>query len=399
MATKILTRANKRLFFWFLLGTIFLLPLWMALAWYLTPKRKLEFAIIDKTVLTTNGQEHISFNWILRHQKFAKRNNELYETGKDYFGFFPKKYEKFQIKGLERFNTSQLEQLSTDVDATYLTDTYGIFKNEWYKQGDAKERSGTVYGGTSIQDIAFLKQMKAKHKLIITEFNCLGSPTQPSVRYDFEKMFGLKWTGWTGRFFYSFDTTVNKELPKWLINNYKVRHNGEWPFTKSGIALVHTDDRIVILENETHLRKEIPYIYSSQEGQEHYSMPEKIKYPFWFDIINPDTSYNHVISSFVIEANDAGREELQKYNIPFSFPAITTHINKDYRFFYFSADICDNPVKMGSSYFKGIGYLRSFMYNTDDIQERESFFWELFRPLLTTILNDYYYSPDRPQPH
>ena len=378
-------------------AALLLLPLWLFLAWWLTPKRKFVIAIVDKTVLDSKGQEHISLDWILRYEKFAKNNNELYEKGIDYYGFFPRKNEKFQLKGLERFSADQLEHLSNDADVAYFTDTYGIFKNEWYKEGDAKERSGTVYGGTSIEDITFLKQMRAKHKLIITEFNCLGSPTLPAVRFDFEKLFGIKWTGWTGRYFDSFDTTTNKELPHWLINNYKKRHNGEWPFTKSGIALVHSDDRVVVLEKETHLLKELPYIYSSKEGQEHYGLPEKAKYAFWFDIIQPDVSFNHLIASYKIDANQAGKEEMEKNNIPASFPAVTVHVNTDYRFFYFSGDFCDNPVEMGSSYFKGIRHLSWFMYNTQDLQERKSFFWQFYRPLVTTILNDYYYSKGRSQ--
>ena len=380
-----------------MLFAVLLLPLWMLLAWYFTPKRKLVIAIVDKTVLTTKGQEHISLDWVLNQEKFAKSNNELYAWEKDYYGFFPEENEKFQLKGLERFSTKQLERLSNDVDVTYFTDTYGIFKNEWYKQGDSKERSGMVYGGMSMQDVSFLKQMQAKHKLIITEFNCLGSPTQTAVRNEFEKMFGVRWTDWTGRYFDSFDTAVNKELPRWLINNYKIRHNGAWPFTKSGIALVHSDGRVVILENKTHLRNELPHIYASEEGQQHYGMPEKMKYPFWFDVIGPNASYNHTIATFELDVNERGKEELRRNNIPSSFPAVTTHINKDYRFFYFSADFCDNPINLGSSYFKGIGQVSWLMYNTSDPQERKSFFWKLYRPLVTTILNDYYYSQDRPQ--
>lgn len=370
-------------------------PVIMLLAWWLSPKRKLVVAIVDKTVLTTKGQEHISLNWILNNERFAKNNNKLYKKEEDYYGFFPEEDEKFKLKGLERFSGAQLDQLGDDVDVAYLTDTYGIFKNEWYKRGDAKERSGIVYGGMSVQDISFLNQVKEKHKLIITEFNCLGSPTLPAVRNRFETLFGIKWTGWIGRYFDSFDTTVNKELPHWLINNYKSQHNNTWPFTKSGIAFVHADERIVVLENKTHLQDELPHIYAAEEGIQHYGMAAKMKYSFWFDIIRVDTTFNHIVSTYKIEVNEKGKDEMRRNGIPASFPAITAHVNKDYRFFYFAGDFCDNPVELGSSYFKKIQYLKWFMYNTSDPQERKSFFWELYRPLVSTILNDYYYSLPR----
>jgi hypothetical protein len=392
MAAQILIRKTIKRLLKLLLLLIVFSPVIMLLAWLVAKKRKLVLAIVDKTVLTRKGQEHISLDWVLNQEKFAKSNNQLYKKGEDYFGFFPGENENFSLKGLERFSTSQLDLLTADIDVAYFTDTYGIFKNEWYKEGDAKERSGTVYGGMSRQDIELLKKMQAKHKLIITEFNCLASPTQPAIRDEFERMFGVKWTGWTGRYFQSFDTAVNKELPHWLISNYTTQNNGKWPFTKSGIALVHEDGRIVILENKTHLRKELPFIYSTEEGQEHYGLPEKIKYAFWFDIIEPDTAFNHLLASFEIDTNEAGAEELRKNNIPASFPAVTTHINDDYRFFYLSADFSDNPVELGSSYLKHVKYLSWFMYNTSDPVERKSFFWKVYRPLVTTILNDYYYS-------
>jgi hypothetical protein len=369
---------------------LFLLPIGMLILWFCIPKRKLVIAIVDKTVVDKKDQEHISLNWVLNQEKFTKTNSTLYRGDKDYFGFFPLEKKEYQLKGLERFNNTQLDQLSVDADAAYITDAYGIYKNEWYQQGDAKERSGIVYGGMSKQDFYFLQQMQAKHKLIITEFNCLASPTAPTVRNDFEHTFGIKWTGWVGRYFDSFDTTVNKELPKWLVTNYRIRHNGAWPFTKSGIAFIHSDDRVVILENKTHLKKEFPTIYSSSEGQNHYGLPAQTSYTFWFDVIQPDTSFNHVVANFVIDVNEKGGKELAFYGLPSSFPAITAHINKDYRFFYFSADFADNPITLTSSYFKGTPSFKWLMYNNREPLDRKAFFWKVYQPLVSTILNDYY---------
>lgn len=118
--------------------------------------------------------------------------------------------------------------------------------------------------------------------------------------------------------------------------------------------------------------------------------PEKMKYSFWFDIISVNKSINHVISDFRIDVNEAGLTELAQYKIPSTFPAITTHMNTDYRFFYFSADFCDNPISLSSSYFKGVALFKWMMYTEREPLERKSFFWRLYRPLVTTILNDYY---------
>jgi hypothetical protein len=369
---------------------LLLLPIGMLIVWFLVPKRKLVIAIIDKTVVDKKDQEHVSLNWVLNQERFAKTNTQLYRGDRDYFGFFPLEKEKYLLKGLERFSDTQLSQLSIDADVAYITDAYGIYKNEWFKQGDSKERSGIVYGGMSEQDLYFLSEMQQKHKLIITEFNCLASPTAPSIRNAFEDLFGVRWTGWVGRYFDSFDTTVNKELPSWLIKNYRIRHNGAWPFTKSGIALIHSDDRVVILENETHLLKDLPKIIASREGQKHYGLPAKSSYSFWFDVIEPDTSFNHIVANFTLDVNENGKNELAKYGLPSSFPAITTHMNRDYRFFYFSADFADNPISLTSSYFKGTPSFKWLMYNNREPLDRKAFFWKIYQPLVSTILNDYY---------
>jgi len=375
-----------------ILVILLLLPVWMFIIWLCIPKRKLVIAIVDKTVLTKKGQEHISLNWVLNQERFSKTNSELYRRERDYYGFFPLDKKNFKLKGLERFTNTQLDRLSVDADAAYITDAYGIYKNEWFDMGDSKERSGIIYGGLSQQDFYFLQQMRDKHKLIITEFNCLASPTSPIVRSGFENSFGIKWTGWIGRYFDSFDTTKNKELPKWLISNYKLQHNGAWPFTKSGIAFIHSDDRVVVLENKTHLQQELPYIYASEEGRDHYGLPKKTAYSFWFDIMQPDTSFNHVVAYYQINVNKEGEKELAANGLPAFFPAVTAHINRDYRFFYFSGDFADNPISLNSSYFKGVRYVKWLMYNRHDPLERTSFFWRIYQPLLTTILNDYYRS-------
>lgn len=361
----------------------------MWLAWVFTPKTKFVAAIIDKTVLTKEGQEHISFNWILNYNRYTKTSKDPYEIDRDYFGFFPLEDDEYKLKGLERFSSKQLEQLSEDADMAYFTDTYGIYNNEWFKHTNLSERSGMLYGGLSNKDLELLELMKEKKKLIITEFNTIGSPTQTRNRKAFEEMFSLKWTGWTARYFDNLDIEVNKELPQWLVNNYKKAHNNNWPFKKSGIAFVNDREQVVILEEDWHLTNPMPHIISNKFAQDHYGLPKEIKYSFWFDVMKPDEKVNQVISSFRISASKEGLEELERYDIPSVFPAITMHKEKDYSFFYFSGDFSDNPIGITSSYFKGIGYFKGMFYDEDDIAERTSFFWKYYRPLMNKILEEY----------
>lgn len=381
---------KKRKLIFVLLLVIVFLPLWMWLAWLLTPKKKMVAVIVDKTVMTKSGQEHMSFTWVLNQERFTKTHSSLYQTHHDYFGFFPLENANYRLKGLERFSPALLDKLSSDADLVYFTDTYGVYRNEWYTQKNISERSGLLYGGMSEQDMGLLQRMKEKHKLIITEFNTIGSPTKPEIRSAFENLFAVKWTGWTGRYFTSLDTLINTELPRWLIRNYKNQHQGQWPFHQAGIAFVNQEDQVVVIEEKTQLHDAMTYIRATPEGQQQFGLPDQIKYPFWFDIMQPDTSVNKVVAEFLLAVNDAGKEELKKFNIPDRFPAVIMHKNSDYEFYYFSGDFCDNSVPFTTSYFKGIGAFKSFFYKENDQAERGSFFWNFYRPLLTRILKNYY---------
>lgn len=381
---------TKRKYLLLLVVLVVLLPLWMWLAWLFTPKKKMVMAIVDKTEINRSAQEHISLNWVLNHERFTKTTVKPYRPSQDYFGFFPMEDDKFRIRGLERFSRQQLDQLSTDCNAVYFADTYGVFSNEWYKGKDLSERSGIVYGGMSEEDIILLENMKAKHKLIIAEFNSIGSPTSPEVRGQFEELFGMKWSGWIGRYFETFDTSVNKEIPRWLINNYLSRNNNNWPFTKPGVALVSDQDEVLILEEQTHLQNPVPHILTTPGTQKAFGLPARMKYSFWFDVVRPDTSVNEVAAAFELEVNQTGKQLLAKHGVPSTFPAVMQHVDKDYQFYYFCADFCDNPVSLSSSYFRGIPFFGFLFYDEADPMERKSFFWKYYRPLLTGILTRYY---------
>jgi hypothetical protein len=378
---------RSRLNILFFYAVIFL-PFWMFLIWLIWPKTILDIAIIDKTVLFKSGQEHASLNWVLRNNKYSKANGNLYKVGRDYYGFFPDKNKKFDLKGLENISIKNLDKLANNAQMAYITDTYGIYSKEWYLASNITERQRLLYGGLSKQDMYFLHKMKSKKKLIITEFNTFATPTPLDVAKDFETTFKVKWTGWVGKYFDSFDTTQNKELPKWLVENYKKQNKNIWPFKKSGIAFVNKSDKIVVLEYIRHLNAEVPFILTRKAEQEKYDIPKSMKYPFWFDIVQTSRA-NKIVSFYDLKVNDLGMKVLNENNIPSQFPAVIEHYRSDYKFFYFCGDFADNPISQAGSYFKGISYFRKLFYNNDIAAERVSFFWEFYQPMIKNILADY----------
>lgn len=131
----------------------------------------------------------------------------------------------------------------------------------------------------------------------------------------------------------------------------------------------------------------MPHIISGEYGQKVLGLPEKIKYAFWFDVIQPNRAINTQVASFQMDVNQNGQALLKANGLSAVFPAVLMHKETDYRFYYFSGDFCDNPVSLSSSYFKGIGAFKWLFYDTSNPMERSSFFWNFYRPMMTNILD------------
>jgi len=365
-------------------------PLWMILYWRFQKSKIFKIIIIDKTVSDLPRQEHRGFNWILTYERFTKTDKNLYVINEDYFGFFPLEpieEDKFEIHDLENYSFDELDLMSQKTDMLYFTDTYGVFANEWYHDTLQTEHSNLVYGGLTSKEVFLAQKLKEQNKLILSEFNTIGSPTNIFQRTEFENTFDIKWSGWTVRYFDMLDTLINPELPKWVIRLYKQQHNNEWNFHKSGLVFVHEDSRLFILENETNLVIETPFIHTSEKYQKIFGLPDSIHYPFWIDITFSGDS-NQIVSDYKIYPNSIGDSILNVYKVPKTFPAVIAHF-EPYIFYYFAGDYVDNPIVYNTCYFKGIKTFDYFLYNNEP-NNRTKFFWKFYCPLVTKILKDYY---------
>ena len=202
-------------------------------------------------------------------------------------------------------------------------------------------------------------------------------------------MLGLKWSGWTGRYFEQLDTLKNPELPKWVVRLYKQQHNGKWPFTKPGIVFVHTNETIAILEKETNLDYEVPRIKSFKYAMNKFEVPKIINYPYWFDITLSTDTLNRILSYYEISINKSGDSILHHHNIPKIFPAAFEH-TKGAPYYYFCGDYIDSPIYDVPSKVAGIQYFKLFLTIDNDMNDRTLFFWRYYLPMMRKILSDYF---------
>lgn len=376
---------------------ILLIPVLSHLLWQLEKSKHLNILIIDKTVPLLKRNEHRSFNWVLNYMKFSKTDRKLYSPNNDYKGFFPVRIPtrtdsgKFIISDLESMLNHQLDSIADKSDVLYFADNYGVYHNEWYRHKNIHEHSNRIYGGLTSIEINLTEKMMERNKLIIAEFNFFASPTGFGNRTAAQKLLGIRWKGWTFRYFDLLDTIKNKELPRWIVKLYLAQHNNEWSFKNSGIVMHHgIDDIIEILDSKQDLIDETPMIVTNEKYQNIYNLPALINYPYWLDFTDTIGTSNEIIAHFRINTTQRGSHILRKVGLPNQFPCIIKHKNsEEYSFYYFCGDFADNPIDLLPSYFKGITYFSKTFYS-DKPNDRTKFFWKYYKPLIGKILSDYY---------
>lgn len=365
-----------------------LVPVVLWLVWFVKPAHKADIIIVDKSVLTIDGVKHRAFNWILTHRKYKKPDGKFYSVSSDYLGFFPLANEQFEIKDLSRFSEYQLDSLAIGTEMIFFADTYGVYKQEWYKRDLGEdENSKKLYGGLDTSDVSFIKKMIERKKLVMAQFNFFATPTSGAVRAEAENLLNLRWSGWSGRYYGQLDTLENPELPKWIVSLYKKQHNNNWPFTKSGIVFIHSDETIEILEEDTDLEYEVPVVKSFDYTVSKYSVARKVNYSNWFDIVLSSNTGNRVLSYYEIQTNSRGDSILQSQNIPKIFPAAFE--NEENNYYYFCGDFMDSPVYDTPNRISGIQYFKLFVLNEDDKTDKSPFFWKYTLPLTSKILNNH----------
>lgn len=381
---------NKKILFPIILAGLLIVIIFGSwLMWFIDDHKPLNVYILDKTVPTFERTEHKSFNWILNHNHYTKPNGDLYDINSDYYGFFPlnSKSQEFDFKSIR---IHEIEEVANSTDLLYYTDTYGVYYNEWYKKGkEDVKHTQKVYGGLNQNDYLLLKEMKENKKLIITEFNLYDAPTNGLIREKVENLFDLHWTGWTGKYFTSLDTTTGNDFPRWIVNLYMEQNSNQWPYQNAGIVLVHKFGTIAVLEQETHLSEEIPFIISKQDVQERFGVPERVHYPQWFDITFSGDQ-NNVLANFNFHVNSKGDSILRQYNLKPVFPAVIES-KSDHLFYYFGGDFAENDVNSNTAYFKGYQSLAS-TFNGKKYDSTSRFYWSFYVPMMTVILEDYYES-------
>jgi len=370
-----------------ILALIVALPVINLIQWTFKAKKPIDIILVDKTVPTIERENHKSFNWILTNERFVKKGKKSnYSFRKDYYGFIPTRPLREKLWTRNDLRLADLINLADENDAIYFADTYGVFFNDWYQGISKVRKTRKLYGGLNNNDYLLIREMNIRNKLIILEYNSFDYPTAEYDSYRTQERLGIEFTGWTGKYFSSLDST-SEEFPIWMTKMYRKQYREPWHFTKPGIVFL-TEKDIIVFEEGTHLKNAMPHIITDSVYCEKYGVDGSVAFDKWFDIVDP--LQNNVISKFKIETTTTGDTMLFENYLINEFPAVVQEPVAE-RVYYFSGDFANGKVNSVASKFKGINKLKGILYS-DKPDDTRRFFWLYYRPLITSIFTDYYNS-------
>jgi hypothetical protein len=376
-----------------IVAVILALPVVNLVRWTFHTRKPMKIVIVDKTVPTLEREKHKSLDWVLTNDRFVKKENKMsYSFRKDYYGFIPTRPLREHHWDKNEYHLSDLPDLWTKSDVVYFTDTYGVFFNDWYQGINVSRKSRKLYGALNNNDNLLIKEMKDRNKLVILEYNAFDFPTADYESYRIQERLGIKWNGWTGKYFFSLDTAEkkNKDFPIWMTATYRKQYKKPWTFKKEGIVLLK-DKAIIVLEAGSTLKAAMPHILTDSLYCKKYNVVPAVAFDKWFDIIDPIA--NNVVSKFRIETSALGDSLLSEYGLTNEFPAVIQEPAL-MRTYYFSGDFTTANVPEWTARFVGVEKLKGILYSSKPDDTRR-FFWLYYRPLITGIFNDYYKSMDK----
>ena len=370
-----------------IVAVVIALPVINLIRWTFQTKKPLDIILVDKTVPNVEREKHKSFDWILVNERFVKKESKRsYSYKKDYYGFYPKRPLREKLWYKNDYRLTDVIGLAEKNDAIYFADTYGVFFNDWYKGINRSRKSRKIFGGLNNTDFLLIKEMKDRNKLIIMEYNTFDYPTAQFESYRTQEKLGITFSGWTGRYFSSLDTTGD-EFPLWMTAMYRKQFKKPWNFKKPGIVILK-EKVIIVLEEGTQLKNAMPQIITDSTYCNKYGVASSVAFDKWFDIIDP--LQNRIVSKFKIETTQLGDTLLLENSLSNIFPAVVQDPVSQ-RIFYFSGDFANYDAPMWASAFYGFEKLKGILYSEKPNDPRR-FFWLYYKPLINGIFTDYYNS-------
>ena len=355
------------------------------LIWNNLPATPLNVWIVDKTVPVPDYREHKGLMWLLNHNKIvSEKTGETFSYDKDYFGFFPVNKDLYDIW--------EIPDIKENPDLIYLTDTYGVYADDYKVPKVEGTRPDLLYGGLEKDELVKIINNIGNGNTLIGEFNIASSPTNIENRGELEFIFGVNWSGWKGRYFK--DLAKDFEVPTWVVVNYEEQENKAWPYKGSGYVLVSEEDKIVILENKKHIGSKGLSVKFEGDYKSEFNVRKSIPYQYWFEFLEVDEDAE-TIANYYFDLTDDGNEVLNELGLPSVFPAVIRKVNSEYTSYYFCGDYADLEKVASNWNYYGFQGIKRFTSSANK-KSPDYFYWNAYAPMMTKIIGDVGYKKENP---
>ena len=377
---------QKRLKWYHILAAVVVLAISLLfIIWHLIPKKAMNVAVLDKTVLSYSEDDdivkdnvyrkHRGFYWLLNQQRCVKPDGSWYDYKRDYFG------PMLDEEGAYDYSV-EFSDADSKPDLVYLADAYGL-GNDTY----GHYNGGTpLNGGISDDDMSYINFAYESGAPIIAETAIFSSPLSDSVRAQLIDLLGVTPTKWIGR--YIVDLEDFTDVPDWAPPMYEQQEGVEWRFTGPGILLVSEDGKIIILEQNTDfISKDLLKIYINNDYKKEFGDCGKCNFYNWFELIEPNYGVEN-IATFEFDLNATGMEKIKEISKTPRFCAVTRRQEEGYAPVYFFAGDFNDYVS-GNRYGGFLFANQFYKFLSYDRQgDISNFFWRFYNPLVRHILRD-----------
>lgn len=384
MSTTNWRRTVSRLIIWSTGVGLFLSIVLPVIYWHNLPKRNLDVRIVDKTVPYLDYREHKNLVWGLNHRRITPPGDAQYwDLSSHYVGFHPKTDGTPEGAVRQRLESRHLR----GIDALFVADSYGVYEADYREEGPRGRHldySRLIYGGFDTKEAQLIREFVDDGGHLVGEFNAFATPTDGEARRILEKLFGVEWTGWTGRYFRDLDDF--RSVPRWAPRNYKKHYDREWTFDGPGWVFTHTDTRIFVLVEQLDITpRGMTVDLEPDESLVETANPD-VPYRFWFDVVSPIDGTD-VLASYDLHLTPKGRKKLQKFKgVGSRFPAIVRAGQNPLRI-YMAGDFSDQYEDLGPPHFWGWAKLQQLFSAFRPEDRLEYFSWALYQPVLSRIID------------
>ncbi len=385
--------------FWAGLAAVMLLLLAPWIVWEISPAKTLSVAVLDKTVNDDSYREHKGLFWILNQQKYRMQGGKKYLYDRDYYGYEP------PVRG-ERPAERTLAGLDPATQLIYVADTYGLSEspNAQDAQTGLPANAGgqeplSAQGGMKTLDVNVMEAAAGRGTMLVAEFNSIAAPTEEAVRDRASALLGMKWTGWTARYFPNLEQ--GGEVPAWVPERYRAITGQDWAYTGAGFLFVHESGDVFVLRDGTESDGSARISFTDA-GRERFDMDPGDRYNYWFDVVTP-TAGSEVLAQYDLPLTATGRAVLAEHGIRETFPAVvrrqvpeggtgsplvtgaTAAPAAGQVSYYFAGDYADREgYPFWRRYAGWPAFKSAFTFDTRGSED--AFYWDVYVPMMKRVL-------------